>query len=242
MKFFVAFLLVLTTFSSGLVIQGQSPSRRTNQSAVSKPKTETLRICQGVPVPDGYVIIAYMTSSACPHGAYLLKKQSDYESSLAVNDSARRHGESPTETATRRTQSSNSTAAPGGTSTQSARKLAPPASAIKDSQPSVQSTGDAASPAGAASGARPRRGGAAAQNEARRQSMTQSREEPTSSGGPPTLIGSAAGPASRPPTLTTPGTSTAPSATASSDAATPAGPEEVGEGDIVRVNTSLVTV
>ena len=84
MKSFVAFLLVLTTFYSG-VTRGQSPSRTANQRAGSQPRSATLRICQGVPIPDGYVIIAYMTSTACPHGAYLLKKQSDYESSLAVN-------------------------------------------------------------------------------------------------------------------------------------------------------------
>jgi len=35
-----------------------------------------LRICQGVPIPPGYVIVAYETSSSCPHGAYVLKKES----------------------------------------------------------------------------------------------------------------------------------------------------------------------
>src|SRR3989441_11117202 len=84
MKFFVAFLLVLTTSISG-VTQGQSPSGKSNQSTSGKQRSETLRICQGVPIPDGYIIIAYMTSAACPHGAYVVKRQNDYESSLAVN-------------------------------------------------------------------------------------------------------------------------------------------------------------
>ena len=35
-----------------------------------------LRICQGVPIPEGYVIVAYETSPKCPHGAYVLKKES----------------------------------------------------------------------------------------------------------------------------------------------------------------------
>src|SRR6266436_252040 len=83
MKFFVAFLVVLTTLISG-VTRGQSPSRKSNQTTAGKQGSETLRICQGVPIPDGYVIIAYMTSAACPHGAYIVKKQNDYESSLAV--------------------------------------------------------------------------------------------------------------------------------------------------------------
>src|SRR5713226_386415 len=88
MKLCVAFLL-LTTFSSGAVTQGQTPPQRTNQNAVSKPRSEIIRICQGLPIPEGYVIIAYMTSSACSHGAYLLKQQDDYENSLAVGRKAR---------------------------------------------------------------------------------------------------------------------------------------------------------
>src|SRR5437016_9854313 len=93
MKFFVAFLLVLTTLISGIT-RGQSPSAKSKQSTTGKQRNETLRICQGVPIPDGYVIIAYMTSGACPHGAYLLKKQNDYESSLPVNG-ARQPAEQP---------------------------------------------------------------------------------------------------------------------------------------------------
>ena len=34
-----------------------------------------LKICQGVAIPGGYVIVGYVTLPACPHGAYLLKKQ-----------------------------------------------------------------------------------------------------------------------------------------------------------------------
>ena len=87
MRSSVAFFLALTIFTSGS-IRGQAPSRKANQGEASKPRNDTLKICQGVPIPDGYVIIAYMTSAACPHGAYLLKKQNDYESSLAVNGNA----------------------------------------------------------------------------------------------------------------------------------------------------------
>src|SRR5436305_13360050 len=96
MKFFVAFLLVLTTLISGAT-RSQRPSRTANQRAGRQSRSATLRICQGVPIPDGYVIIAYMTSTACPHGAYLLKKQSDYESSLAVNRDNRASASDSTE-------------------------------------------------------------------------------------------------------------------------------------------------
>src|SRR6059036_1501005 len=84
MKLSVAFLLVLNIFSLGTIAHGQTTSRRQNKTAVGKPRSETIRVCQGVPIPDGYIIVAYMTSSACPHGAYVVKKQDDYERSLAV--------------------------------------------------------------------------------------------------------------------------------------------------------------
>lgn len=37
-------------------------------------KSRLLKICQGVPIPSGYVIVAYETSTACLHGAYVLQK------------------------------------------------------------------------------------------------------------------------------------------------------------------------
>lgn len=41
-------------------------------SAVTQ--AQTLRICQGVPIPEGYIIVAYENSASCKHGAYVLKK------------------------------------------------------------------------------------------------------------------------------------------------------------------------
>ena len=40
-----------------------------------KAPSGPLRICQGVPIPSGYVIVAYETSASCPHGAYVLKRE-----------------------------------------------------------------------------------------------------------------------------------------------------------------------
>src|SRR3954465_3748585 len=82
MKVSIAFLLVLTTFSSGAFTQ-------TPRSSQSKPRSETIRICQGVAIPEGYVIVEYMTASTCPHGAYLLKKQAAYDISLTANNGRR---------------------------------------------------------------------------------------------------------------------------------------------------------
>src|SRR6059058_649142 len=136
MKSFVAFLLVLTTFYSG-VTRGQSPSRTANQRAGSQPRSATLRIYQGVPIPDGYVIIAYMTSTACPHGAYLLKKQSDYESSLTVNRDNRASASDSTELPRTALTKSTSAAEPGRTPAQSAKRSASPKSSSTKTQPAL---------------------------------------------------------------------------------------------------------
>jgi VWFA-related protein len=230
MKFFVAFLLVLTTFSSGGVTQGQTTPRTAKQPAVSKPRSETVRICQGVPIPEGYVVIAYTTSSACPHGAYILKKQDDYESSLAVNGSARQPLEASAEPRKKTPgKTSRSTAPPGAQTTQSSRQSA--RNSIESKTLPTQPTGDSASSAGtSASATRPRRVGEPSPT------TTQSPE-------PPSLIGSEPAPAPGPPTLGNSGTSPVASlASAPSTVVSGAGPEEVGEGDVVRVSTSLVTV
>jgi Ca-activated chloride channel homolog len=251
MKFCVAFLLVLTTFSSGAVTQGQTPSRRATQGAVNKPRNETLRICQGVPIPEGYVIIAYMTSAACPHGAYLLKKQDAYESSLAVNGNARQPAAEPSEPPkTASANPSTSTAKPKGP-TKLAGNSAP--SSGKSAGPRVlqpQSTGDSASSTGAsAANTRPRRVGIQSQNTtsspaANQSTLTPSQNAAQSQEGPPSLIGSEPAPPLGPPKLAKAGAAPAAPTTGASDpaAVADAGPEEVGEGDVVRVNTSLVTV
>ena len=66
-SFFLLVSLLLPTVAGQTRDQGarkQSPSR-----------SNTLKICQGVALPDGYVIVGYVSSALCPHGAYLLKKQ-----------------------------------------------------------------------------------------------------------------------------------------------------------------------
>src|ERR1044072_4375379 len=261
MKLSVAFLLVLTVLGSVAVAQRQ-PQRQ--KSAVGKPPGETLRICQGLPIPDGYVIIAYMTSSACAHGAYLLKRQPDYESSLTVNR-VRSPADETGAPASAPANSSRTTAPPGRSFPQTARKSGPrvlpsvepgnasPASGensaatqsssitrprrVAGTEPAVATSGSTGSTAGSTTGSTAPSGDGLSGD-----SATSGDEEPA---GPPTLIGSAPARTLRPPTLGNMGT--APS-TSQSDEASPSnavsdpGPEEVDEGDIVRVNTNLVTV
>lgn len=257
MKSSVAFFLALTIFTSGS-IRGQAPSRKANQGEVSKPRNDTLKICQGVPVPDGYVIIAYMTSAACPHGAYLLKKQNDYESSLAVNGSARQPVEDSAVPASKTGATAAKSSAPGkGSSTQASRKSTAPITLTSEPKSSaVKQTGAGAS----ASITRPRRvsnsPGTSPQNSTQPQSVpTQSRvqtqtqelaqaqDATQSPQGPPSLIGSQKASATGPPTLGTMGSKPAASSeNNNSETAAQSGPEEVGEGDVLKVETSLVTV
>ena len=79
MKCTVAGFLVLSLLS--VIVFGQTPKQKPKHSpskngthATSPTRGQTLKICQGVPLPEGYIIVAYETSSSCAHGAYLLKK------------------------------------------------------------------------------------------------------------------------------------------------------------------------
>ena len=263
MRSSVAFFLALTIFTSGS-IRGQAPSRRANQGDASKPRNDTLKICQGVPIPDGYVIIAYMTSTACPHGAYLLKKQNDYESSLAVNGNATQPAEAAAAPASKTGAAPAKSTPPGrGSSTQASRKSTSTAKASADPRSSAtKQTGDAAV---SASVTRPRRVGsggsgagtspqsttqpqsvAVSQSQGPTQQLAQSQDATLSPQGPPSLLGSQKTSATGPPTLAKMGAPpAAPGENDKSDAAAQtaqAGPEEVGEGDVLKVETSLVTV
>ena len=256
MRFFVAVFLALTMFSSGAVTLGQNPPRRTTQGSApkpNKPQSDTIKICQGVPVPDGYVIVAYMTSTACPHGAYLLKKQNDYESSLAVNGNARQiddkantgttssplinSSRGPSSTAGKgsaRDTTSTSSAGPsaGGSSSQTASSATRPRVVLsKSNEPASSQTSAASS----------QTNGASLKPASDNASQSQNANEPSQ--GPPSLIGGQLGRLPRPPTLANTGASPSSSNTAATDASSATtGPEEVSEGDVVKVNTSLVTV
>ena len=226
MRWFVAFLLFLSLLSSG-VAQEQRTSRGANKSAVSKPRGETIRICQGVPIPDGYIVIAYMTSSACPHGAYVLKKQEQYESSLSVNSDARpatgsNEPSRPPSPTSRRTSQRRTG------STQSARDSAPRGLSASQGtvNPSPSDQNSNSNAIASLTPSRPRRATGESQD------------------GPPKLIGDeTASRPLRPPKLTTAGTNATGSEVGEPASAVPQPtPEEVDEGDVVRVDTTLVTV
>lgn len=69
MKCAVAGFLIISLVS--VIVFGQTPNQKAKRNAVPG---KTLKICQGVPIPEGYIIVAYESSASCPHGAYVLKK------------------------------------------------------------------------------------------------------------------------------------------------------------------------
>jgi len=233
----VSLLSVTALFVS--IISAQTAGRKTgkrptrNVHAAASSSDGTLIICQGVTVPNGYAIIAYLTSTACPHGAYVLKRQDPYSESVAAryakgnqaaqsrdaevaptNASQTTSPAAPLSDATENVDPFANTSSPNGTVVQ------PPSQPIATA-PVLPASNDASR--SSEPGSRPRRVSVAA-----------SRDEVAITEDPP------ARPA-RPPRWT--GTPPGPSSAAASDVAVvDPGPEEVGEGEVLRVNTSLVTV
>lgn len=55
-------------------------SAQNNNQTVKKNPTDTaprgrIKICQGLPIPDGYLIVGYEPLAACPKGAYVLQNE-----------------------------------------------------------------------------------------------------------------------------------------------------------------------
>ncbi len=253
MKYFVAVLLVLTMFSSGAVTLGQNPPRRTTDKSApntpAQPKTDTIKICQGVPIPDGYVVVAYMTSAACPHGAYLLKKQNDYEGSLAVNgntkattdQSVAEKTSSPAAKAS--SQTSRRTGSQRGA--QSKAQVNPTvntSAAASVTRPRTVSSGanDSAASSQVNTSSAPPQMSASIKTAA--DDLNQTSDPNTAPAGPPALLGGQLARPLGPPTLGNAGAGSSTSTNSSESTTAATGPEEVSEGDVVKVNTSLVTV
>lgn len=206
MKHAVAsFFLLVSVLSTSIVAQTNERGTKKERQRASA-RSGNLQICQGIPLPDGYTIVGYVTSSTCPHGAYLLKKR---------------------ESAADGVMTAHSQSTPSQAVTPPPQNSAPPSQA----------------PA-----SRPRRAGVAGNNSG----VGGTNSAPSFVAGttdplPPVLSGVTKPTGDpRPPTLLDPRASAtgplnmtaaaAPAASASPDS------DEVGEGDVVRINTSLVTV
>jgi len=228
---------------------GKRSANNASRDAAKKTRDGTLIICQGVPAPAGYAIIAYVTMTSCPHGAYVLKKADPYSESLAARYAKTQ--QSPT------TQSGDTVAA---TSDAVSRKSQAPRANVLSTTggagtnsvdrhvTEVTSTGTAASNAAdsqsTASIPRSSRGAVSMQptqqsvepgTRPRRVAVAASRDDvAVDADDPPDRPG-------RPPHWAGTPPSASPSIVPTVAVVDP-GPEEVGEGDVVRVNTNLVTV
>ena len=101
--------LLVSLFSSIIVAQTGTKKQRAERPA---PRGD-LKICQGVALPDGYIIVGYVTSPSCPHGAYLLKKQAPPQASAAVaNNVSKPAAQQTTVSRPRRVQSAPKLATP----------------------------------------------------------------------------------------------------------------------------------
>ena len=228
MRLPVASLFLVTSIMLlAAIAPAQSKHRRVSKSAPGKPPAATLRICQGLPIPEGYVITGYITTSPCDHGAYVLKKQdTGSQSSLAANE--KEDAESESSLAANAKEGAESGSSVAANKKQNSKYESPVAANKKrdtGSQRSVAVNRAVRQPAEtSASASRPRRVGT---------------EQPDTD--PPVLQGAETKPDPNPPTLTGKTPIGAP-VNAPSNAVPAPGPEEVGEGDVLRVDTALVSV
>jgi len=238
MKLFVVCIIVTILTLTGTVAQNQTPRRKIAKNEVSKPGNNTMTICQGLAIPPGYVIVGYMTSSVCPHGAYALKKQTDYESSLAIGRNApNNESESaPTSAVTSAQPPRTSPRTSKGTPARTSKGTGDAPAQL--ARTSVPSSDKSAQPADASAGSNPGEPAPllASNSRPRRVSATQT---PTEA---PTLAGAEDPRPLRPPTLSGTKSDATPESSPAAGNVAPAGPEEVSEGDVVRVDTTLVTV
>ena len=239
----LSLLSVTTLFVSTISAQTTRRStgkRSTKARATTASRDRTLIVCQGVPVPTGYAIIAYLTSTACPHGAYVLKKQDPYSESVAARYAKRNQSTTAqagnTDVASSdssgTTQNSPTIATPAATSGARTNSLDPFMTAPVRNAPGPQPVAVApASPSSTITASTPSAGPG---SRPRRVAVSASRDDVAIADDPPERPARAPRWAGTPPTAS----SSATSAVAVVDP----GPEEVAEGDVVRVNTSLVTV
>jgi VWFA-related protein len=119
------FLLVSVLSAVAVAQTGQKKSRQ-------NPPTRSgdLKICQGVALPAGYIIVGYVTTAACPHGAYVLRKQAPKVSDAAV--SVRREASPKPQTSVSRPRRVGGAQANAGPATSDA-----PAPALSNNTPSA---------------------------------------------------------------------------------------------------------
>lgn len=86
MKHSMASLFLLLSLLPATVLAQATDQGTRKKRQPSLSRSQSPKICQGVAIPDGYVIVGYVTTPLCPHGAYVLKKQDSQNSKPVADD------------------------------------------------------------------------------------------------------------------------------------------------------------
>jgi len=68
------FFAVVALIPAVAFTQTQS-QKRPETTQIKTSQSDTIKICRHLPIPEGYVIVGLHNSSACPDGAYVLKRE-----------------------------------------------------------------------------------------------------------------------------------------------------------------------
>ena len=71
MRYVVSFFLFVVLVPC--VVSAQNSNQKGNTTAAAQ--NGKIKICQGVPIPEGYMIVAFQPHAACPQGAYVLQRE-----------------------------------------------------------------------------------------------------------------------------------------------------------------------
>lgn len=71
MRYVVSFFLFVVLIPS--VVSAQNSNQKGNTTATAQ--NGRIKICQGLPIPEGYMIVAFQPHAACPQGAYVLQRE-----------------------------------------------------------------------------------------------------------------------------------------------------------------------
>jgi Ca-activated chloride channel homolog len=74
MKCSLARLFIVVALIPVLAFAQAQPQKRAD-TKTNKSQNDTIKICRNLAIPEGYVIVELQNSTACPDGAYLLKKE-----------------------------------------------------------------------------------------------------------------------------------------------------------------------
>src|SRR6185436_10594272 len=74
MKYVFAFLFFVVLVPCDA--HGQNNNQGVKSNSTDFAQSGKIKICPGLPIPEGYTIVAFVPHTACPQGAFVLQKES----------------------------------------------------------------------------------------------------------------------------------------------------------------------